>query len=336
MLTCKQHCQGTTLAFSGSTFHVGRERETEVLRKRSKGFGSWQSGAKHTHMQRTLASSGGGNAGSTYPGQANAEQKSDLYKEQAAAYIKWRPTYPATFLQGLAKLAPARELLWDVGTGSGQAAVGLAPHFDRVVATDVSPWQLAQAPRVSNVTYIVTSAEMGTEELAEVLGGLATVDLITVASALHFFDVHKMTQQALAALKPLGVYAPFTYNMPAFATPRLDVAMEAILVAMAGPNYRLEAAKRECNPLDGYKNMHFPFEPVEGRTETEPRLTHMRFVWRFENVVGFMESTSYAKRLAEMPTGKELLRELEAAWVAGGEEQEVVFKLWSRVGRKPK
>lgn len=168
----------------------------------------------------------------------------------------------------------------------------------------------------------------------QVLGGIATVDMITVASALHFFDVHKLTHLALTALKPHGVYAPFTYNMPAFATPRLDAAMEAILVAMAGPSYREDAAKRECNPLDGYKHMYFPFEPVEGRTETEPRLTHMRLMWRFENVMGFMASTSYIKRLKEMPDGKDLLKELEAAWVAGGEEQEVVFKLWSRVGRK--
>jgi len=69
----------------------------------------------------------------------------DHFSKQAADYAKFRPTYPQELFDYLGSIAPSRQLAWDCATGSGQAAVGLASAFDRVIATDASEKQIANA-----------------------------------------------------------------------------------------------------------------------------------------------------------------------------------------------
>lgn len=47
----------------------------------------------------------------------------DRFSEHASDYARVRPTYPAALLAWLAAEALARDVAWDCGTGSGQAAV---------------------------------------------------------------------------------------------------------------------------------------------------------------------------------------------------------------------
>src|SRR5260370_14561020 len=77
----------------------------------------------------------------------------DQFAQAAPAYATFRPRYPAALFGALAAHAPARHLAWDCATCSGQAAVGLAEHFQQVVATDASDAQLASAPPQPRVRY---------------------------------------------------------------------------------------------------------------------------------------------------------------------------------------
>jgi hypothetical protein len=83
----------------------------------------------------------------------------DLFSAQASAYAKFRPHYPEDLFRYLASIAPQRALAWDCGTGNGQAAVKLAPHFQSVVATDPSETQIQSAEKNPSVTYKVARAE---------------------------------------------------------------------------------------------------------------------------------------------------------------------------------
>src|SRR5260370_17627907 len=67
----------------------------------------------------------------------------DHFAQAAPAYATFRPRYPAALFAALAAHAPARHLAWDCATGTGQAAISLADHFEQVVATDASEAQLA-------------------------------------------------------------------------------------------------------------------------------------------------------------------------------------------------
>mgnify|MGYP001287933640 CR=1 FL=1 len=83
----------------------------------------------------------------------------DHFSRQAFSYARVRPRYPAALFAHLAALAPATGCAWDCATGNGQAAVGLAEHFDLVHATDLSAEQIAHAAVHPRVRYHVAPAE---------------------------------------------------------------------------------------------------------------------------------------------------------------------------------
>src|SRR5262245_38403499 len=123
----------------------------------------------------------------------------DHFSTVASNYALYRPRYPAELFAYLATLVPTCEFAWDCATGSGQAAVALAAHFKRVIATDASATQIANGETHPRVEYRVAPAEQS---------GLAaaSVDLLTVAQALHWFDLPRFFVEANRVLRPRGVF----------------------------------------------------------------------------------------------------------------------------------
>uniref|UniRef100_A0A8R7P8Q0 Methyltransferase type 11 domain-containing protein n=1 Tax=Triticum urartu TaxID=4572 RepID=A0A8R7P8Q0_TRIUA len=113
----------------------------------------------------------------------------ELFSEQAAVYAAAEPVYPKDLFAKLAALTDGHRFAWDVGTGNGQAAIGVAEHYDRVLATDASADQLRHAVPHPKVRYPHTADTTPEEELVAALGGEGSVDLITVAQAVHWFDL---------------------------------------------------------------------------------------------------------------------------------------------------
>ena len=122
----------------------------------------------------------------------------DHFSTQSAAYAQFRPHYPEALIQYLADLAPARERAWDCATGNGQVAVELARFFTEVVATDASARQLEHATPHERVRYRVLPAEQ--TDFAP-----ASFDLVTVAQALHWFDLDRFYAEVRRTLRPEGV-----------------------------------------------------------------------------------------------------------------------------------
>ncbi|KAI5628511.1 hypothetical protein C0J50_3001 [Silurus asotus] len=103
---------------------------------------------------------------------------------------------------------PPRELAVDLGCGTGQNTRLLAPHFQKVVGIDVSECQLEEAravPGFANVTYRSGPAE----DLPFPDG---SVDLLTAASAAHWFDAERFLKEAARVLKPNGCIALLGYT----------------------------------------------------------------------------------------------------------------------------
>ena len=130
----------------------------------------------------------------------------DHFSKLAADYAKFRPRYPRELFEYLGNVAPSRALAWDCGTGNGQAAVGLASVFDRVIATDASETQITNAQPHERVEYRTAPAESS---------GIAseTVDLIMVAQALHWFDLDRFYDEVRRVLKKNSVLAASAYNL---------------------------------------------------------------------------------------------------------------------------
>src|ERR671925_337464 len=129
----------------------------------------------------------------------------DHFSTQSEQYAQYRPKYPDKIYAYLASIAPGHSLAWDCGTGNGQAAIGLAKYFDKVHATDASAEQISLAYPHEKVDYRVERAE-------EVSLNDSSVDLITVAVAIHWFNFDEFYREVKRVLKPDGVLAAWTYN----------------------------------------------------------------------------------------------------------------------------
>src|SRR2546430_15768405 len=109
----------------------------------------------------------------------------DHFSGHAAEYAKFRPHYPDELFEHLASISPRHELAWDCATGNGQAAGGLARHFEKLIATDASAQQIESAEPDKRISYRGAPAEArGRESAAR--------DLVLVAQALHCVDLDRV------------------------------------------------------------------------------------------------------------------------------------------------
>jgi SAM-dependent methyltransferase len=242
----------------------------------------------------------------------------DHFSGHAGSYARHRPTYPPALYAWLAELAPARDAAWDCGTGSGQAAVALAAHFATVTATDPSAEQVAHAAPHPRVRYAVAPAEAS--GLAD-----ASADLVTVAQALHWFDLPAFYAEARRVLGPGGVLAAWSYDLMHVA-PEVDVVVRRLYLDVVGPYWPPERALVE----DGYRGIPFPF------AEVEPPPLEMSAAWALDDLVGYMGTWSATQRF-RAATGAdpvaEHLPELRAAWGDPAAVRGVRWPLGIRVGR---
>lgn len=202
----------------------------------------------------------------------------DHFSGHAAIYRDARPDYPDALFAFLRAQAPTGGLAWDAGCGNGQASVALADHFDRVIATDPSAEQIARAQTRANIDYRVEPAEQST--LQE-----ATVDLVCVAQALHWFDLERFHAEVRRVLKPRGVVAFWTYA-DCRVSRAVDALKDRLYVDLTGPYWPAERALVET----GYADLPFPFEPVA----TPPFALNMH--WNADRFLAYLRSWSGTQR----------------------------------------
>lgn len=174
----------------------------------------------------------------------------DNFSRQAAIYARFRPHYPHALFAFLASLTPLHELAWDCGTGNGQAAIALAGYYGQVFATDPSIEQLRHATTHERVEY---RAEIGEHSSLS----SATADLITVANAMHWFNLDNFYAEVRRVLKPGGILAAWCYGVPAIC-PEVDAVIGLFHDDVLGEFWVPENRMVE----QGYRELPFPFEEV--------------------------------------------------------------------------
>jgi SAM-dependent methyltransferase len=242
----------------------------------------------------------------------------DQFSERSLEYARARPSYPPALFSSLATLAPGRELAWDAGTGNGQAAVGLARHFIKVLATDASAAQLAEARPDARVTY--RQAREGESGLP----GRST-DLITVAQAAHWFDLDAFYLEALQVLRPGGVLALWCYGL-CHITPEIDTLMRRFYTETIGPWWPPERHHVEA----GYRTLSFPLPELSfPQAETLHRWTMPELI----DYVGTWSAVAgYRKGRGADPLPP-LAEDLRLLWGEPGARREVRWPLHGRIGR---
>jgi SAM-dependent methyltransferase len=190
----------------------------------------------------------------------------DHFSAQAGAYARFRPAYPEALFAWLASLLETRDLAWDCGSGNGQAALGLAAHFTRVIACDPSREQIAQALAHPRVTYYVASAE-------EPPAAAAGANLVTVAQALHWFDFDRFYPALRRTLKPDGLFAAWGYGRTRIS-PDVDAVVQHYYADIVGPYWPPDRRHIES----GYQTIPFPLAEFGAGVRAHGRVDAGRFL----------------------------------------------------------
>ena len=242
------------------------------------------------------------------------------FSRLAPAYASCRPHYPDELFAYLAALAPNRDLAWDCAAGSGQASLQLARRFNRVVASDISSAMLDQAPRHPGIEYRVAPAEAS--GLAD-----ATVNLVTVAQALHWLNTTTFYAEAERVMVPHGVLAVWTYGTQEVEDPELDRALQRFYTDVVGPYW-----PPECRHVEsGYRTLPFPFSELE--TPALDMVEH----WSLPQLLGYVRTWSATQRFRET-MGRDPVDQLEQTlvpyWGNPSTSLRIRWPLTIRVGRR--
>jgi SAM-dependent methyltransferase len=240
----------------------------------------------------------------------------DHFSRQAADYAKFRPRYPQELFNYLETIAPSRQLAWDCGTGNGQAAVRLASVFDRVIATDASEKQIANAEPHEHVEYRVAPAENSGIESE-------TIDLIMVAQALHWFDLNGFYAEVQRVLKPAGVLAASVYNL-LHIDPAIDEIVNRYYYEVVGPFW-----PPERKLVEQFADLSFPFY------EIDPPEFEMTAQWNLDHLVGYLGTWSATQRLIAAKGSEPLEQitdDLRNAWGDPQQMRKVIWPLTLRLG----
>ena len=241
----------------------------------------------------------------------------DHFSVGSAGYAKFRPHYPDALFDFLAESAPARSDAWDAGTGSGQAAVDLARLFENVIATDPSASQIERATPHPRVTYRVEAAERcGLDP--------SSMDLVTAAQSVHWFDRSRFWGEVRRVLRPNGVIAVWTYLLFEIAPP-IDEIVRYFYSGIVGPYWPPERRLVEQR----YQTIDFPFAEFAA-----PDFVIEQFM-TLDDVAGYIRTwsatNSFMKQHQVDPVD-DLVKQLTLAW-RSSEPRLARWPIAMRVGR---
>jgi len=240
------------------------------------------------------------------------------YSSFAKEYVQSRPRYPSKLFSYLASLVERRSLAWDCATGNGQAALELAKHFERVIATDVSAEQIRHATQHSQIEYRVAKSEQsGLED--------KSVDLVTVASAIHWFDLDDFYAEAQRVTRPGGLLAAWTYHV-GYVEPPFDQIFRRLYFEILSPYFAPGARLVDRH----YETITLPGEAIATGDWS------ISAAWNLDQMLAFITSWSgtqrYFKELGEDPVAL-IAEELEYIWGERKRIHVVHWPLYTRISR---
>lgn len=240
----------------------------------------------------------------------------DRFSGHASLYAQYRIDYPDELYDFILQAVPQRAAAWDCATGNGQVAGALADYFDQVEATDISETQLLLAVQRPNIRYQVSPAEQ--TPFAD-----HTFDLVTVAQALHWFDVDAYHREVRRVAKPGAVIAEWGYGLVQI-TDELDPILLDFYRNRVGPYW--DPQRKYID--DRYTTLPFPFVDAQ----------RMEFVvrrnWSLERFLNYLRTWSAVRQYIHENEDDPVLAlgdALRSVW--GDGEQAVLFPVFLRVGR---
>ena len=243
----------------------------------------------------------------------------DLFSGHASQYAQYRPDYPQELFSAVINNCPDHPVAADIATGSGQAAQALAPFCQRVIGVDISMQQLIHAGTHARLNYLVSRAEN-----LPFAGG--TIDLITVAQALHWMDLSHFNVEVERVLTSKGTLAVWGYAMCS-VTPEIDVVFDELYSGILQAYWPPERKWVE----NGYRDITLPLEHQSSISLA------MHKVWTLPRFIGYIKTWSALQQYLRQNTEESLVpvwRRLEKAWGEPNRKRKITWPLAVRICRK--
>ena len=234
----------------------------------------------------------------------------DYFSENSQEYDRFRPTYSEDLFSYLSSLSIQHQQAWDCATGTGQSAIALSEYYASVIATDASETQINNTQKKHGITYQIATAENSHIEAC-------SIDLITVAQALHWFNIDTFSKEVNRVLKDKGILAVWSYNLLSVQDD-IDKEISYLYNTILGEYWPEERRMVE----DGYKSVQLLFKEIE-----TPSFT-MSANWDLSQLIGYLCTWSatkeYQKEFGVNPVEKVYDRIAEI-W---GEPEKVLSIQW--------
>lgn len=244
------------------------------------------------------------------------KQVMDNFSGASADYAMYRPGSPREIFDFIYSNVRHTSAAWDCGTGNGQVALELATHFKKVIGTDISSEQLRHAGQRPNISYQQERAEQ--TSIAD-----NSVDLITVAQAIHWFDLDNFYKEVMRVARPGALVVAWTYSLLKL-TPAVNAVVDHLYDNILGPYW-----DKERKLIDtGYSTIPFPFREIQA-----PEINIVKS-YSMDQLLSYLRTWSgvrhYVEREGTDPTAL-ITDDLRVAW-GDAEVLEVRWPVHVRAG----
>jgi ubiquinone/menaquinone biosynthesis C-methylase UbiE len=239
----------------------------------------------------------------------------DLFSEHSKLYSQFRPTYPEALYEFIFSHVTNFDTAWDCGTGNGQSARVLGEKFKRVLATDISAKQIEQAYKSDTILYSVCGEKTSFAD--------SSVDLVTVAQAIHWFNMDTFYQEVSRVAKPNAILAVWGYSLLSIKQ-EVDSLLHDFYKNVVGSYW-----DKERHLVDEqYKTIPFPFEEIK----TPP--FDFSFEWTIEQLAGYLSTWSAVRKYMQANKTDPVIKLIEAITPLWNERSmRITFPLFVRMGR---
>jgi SAM-dependent methyltransferase len=201
-----------------------------------------------------------------------------LFGGWANAYANFRPDYPAALFDWMAVNSPSRQCALDIGCGNGQASLPLTAHFTQVLACDSSHEQLQQVTERSGLHLCAADA-------CYLPVKSHSIDLLTVAQALHWFAGPAFFTEVQRVLKSGGLFCAWCYGLMTIS-PAIDALVKELHSVLLKGYWPQGRASVDA----GYSDIQCDF----------PRIRVPDFAieldWTFAQLTGYLKTWSAVQR----------------------------------------
>ena len=201
-----------------------------------------------------------------------------LFGERASGYASFRPQYPHALFDWLADNSPRRQRALDIACGNGQASHALADRFEQVLACDSSVQQLREIHSASALQLFAADARRLPVQSA-------SLDLITVAQALHWFADPALFAEVRRSLRPDGLFCAWCYGLM-----QINPVIDELIRELHGDLLNGYWPAGRASVDNGYRDILTDFPAIR-----VPDFA-IQLHWSFEHLLGYLRTWSAVQR----------------------------------------